>query len=214
MASLAEKPPAPWLYDPYNWISAGRGRDFQFFATDEDIFEILAEALPGELGPYSLLVTYLERHGKLYREIVRRRQVPDFADLRKEGQYLFNIESHAITGDVDFSGAQKLHALIGVNGLMHLRHGDRSEKLGWLPSHLGLVHSIVQQFTGERHEHREYDRIFGSLKRAIRKRLKYKTVSARHDDETTDYPVPMTERFKQAVDRGEIETIFRPGDPL
>lgn len=214
MATLSVPPPAPWLFDPWNWKPAGRGRDFQFFATDEDIVELFAEALPEEYGPYSLLVPYVEPHSNAYREVVSRYSMLEFIHQREEGQELFQIQSHAITGNVDFSGAQKLRALIGVNGLLYLHHGNRSNKLGWLPSHLGIVHRIVQQFTGERHEHCEYDRIFGCLKRAAQERLKYKTLSARPDARPRAYPVPMTERFKQAVERGEIATVYRPGDPL
>ena len=214
MATLAVPPPARWLFDPWNWKPAGRGRDFQFFATDEDIVELFAEALPEEYGPYSLLVRYAGPQGNVYREVVSRHAVPEFAQLREQGPELFRVQSHAITGDVDFSGAQKLDALIGVNGLLHIHHGNRSNKLGWLPSHLGIVHRIVQQFTGEQHDHREYDRIFGFLKRAIQKRLKYEAMSLRLGTEPSAYPVAMTERFKQAVDEARIETIFRPGASL
>ena len=213
-ASLAMPPPAPWLYDPYNWTGVGRGRDFQFFATDEDIMEILSDALPEEFGPYALLAPYPEVHGKGYREAVRRRAVSDFAGLRAEGFELFQIESHAITGEVDFSGVQQLGVLLAVNGLLRLHHGDCSKKLGWLPSHLGLLHRIVQQFSGEHHEHREYDRIFGCLKRAVRKRLRYRTESVHEDGANYDYSISMTELFKQAVERGEITTVFEPGAPL
>lgn len=175
---------------------------------------MFGEALPAEFGPYSLLVPYAEPHGDVFCGAVSRHAVSEFAQLREQGRELFRIQSHAITGDVDFSGAQKPDALIGVNGLLHLHHGNRSNKLGWLPSHLGIVHRIVQQFTGEQHDHCEYDRIFGSLKRAIKKRLKYETVSLRPGAEPRAYPVTMTERFKQAVDDARIETIFRPGAPL
>lgn len=213
-ALLVKPPPAPWLYDPYNWMHASRGRDFQFFATDEDIIELLTDALLPEFGPYALLVPYPEVHGKGYREAVRRQAVSDFTGLRAEGFELFQVESHAITGEVDFTGTQKLSVLLGVNGLLRLHHGNCSKKLGWLPSRLSLVHRIVQQFTGERYKHREYDRIFGCLKRAIRKRLKYRTLPVHEDGATNDYPIMMTKRFKQAVERGEIATIFKPGDPL
>lgn len=214
-ASLAEPPPAPWLYDPYNWQRAGQGRDFQFFATDDDVAELLASALPDAFAPYSLLEFGLEKLGeKRHRELAKRHPINCFSRLRNEGQWNFGIESTAITGEVDFTNVPNLSSLLAVNGLIVLHHGLETHKLGRDTTRLGLVPQIVHRFTGERHRHLEYDSIFAALKRDMRKRLKFRSMCRRPDGSMTDGRLLMTERFKYAVEKGEIETAYIPGEPV
>jgi hypothetical protein len=200
------------VYDPRIWYRDTRGRSFEFYACDEELAQMLADSLPQELAPFSLVATHVEKLGR--RQYVHRHVTAGtdrFVELRQEGIRHFNLCSDYITPSLVLPKNQAVSAIVSTNGLVDIQAGfARKGKLE--ESSIGLVNRIRNKHTDEVVVHAEYELVFHALKSAVRKRLAYTTERVMPDGAVKkSTTLRMTAMFADRCMAGEIVARDRVG---
>lgn len=213
------------IYDVNEWRRLGRGRDFQFFATDDEVQDWLLNCLPQEFGPYSLIGADLVKEGKIY---VEQAFEFDISELKKaiyeqdEPRWQYWIISKVLTPELNLVKGTNITRILSFNGLILLHHGSNIrhygldiKKLYRAASSIGIVDKVINDATGEVRHHEEYLCIFNSLKRLIKKSLCYSSIHTfKNGSKREDTKLQlMTEKAVEAYKAGLVFTN-EPGRKL
>lgn len=203
------------VLSPQEWERAGRGREIQFFATDEDVAGWLA-CLPEEFEPYVVVAS-------AGRELVGGRQqvfsLEEFTDaLRRRSRlmsYEFALGSARLT--VGLESHARSHPLewLYLSGLLLLQHGLLREGGAQDASRVAMIDRVRSRRSGETRSHSEYRRLFRTLEAAIEADLRFRVVRLLADGgrEEHDYQ-RWTARAADAYARGVQFYRARPGTPI
>jgi hypothetical protein len=191
------------MADEYDgWQRVG-GRNFQFYATDEEIAEWLIETLPTQFVPYSVL-------GREWRDSRWRFFDYPLADVRAcmshHRRSNLWIRSHAPTPSVSAASDERE---LSLGGLILVQLGRQLTDGKLDEARLAVVDRIRHAASGREHRHRDYKRIFDRLKRAMQKRLVVTTQIALPDGTATD-GWPMTARAAEEHVRDTVRFTAEP----
>jgi len=167
------------IYDVDNWFRIGRGRELQFFATDDEVQSWLLNFLPEEYAPYSLVGADLIKKGKIY---IEQGFEFDISELEKamyekdETRWHYWIRSKVLTPELRLITGERITWTLSYSGLVSLQHGRELQNMGRDASSIGIVERVKNEKTGEIRHHKDYLRIFNSLKRKVKRTLCYSTI--------------------------------------
>lgn len=197
-----------------NWYRDSHGRSFQFYACDEEILEVLQSALPEAFSPYSLIGSYVEKHGRKYFHRFIEDSVNGFLSMRAESIWQFFIRSHQITPEVKLPNDNDVDMYLSLNGLVNLQQGS-IRKGCWQPCAIGLVNRIRNTQTNEMMIHKHYECVFATLKSTIRKKMQYSTKHVMADNSIEESKtLMMSTLFANQCISGDIQAIDRVGHPI
>src|SRR5437773_2036529 len=115
------------IHEPLSWARVGRGKELQFFATDDDVQNWLQKFLPAEFAPYYLVGSDLEKVAKrTFRQTPFRFHLSEFPTcLCRADKQRFNfwLLSEQLTPDFKLRVGDPISNLCGSNGLVLLQHG-------------------------------------------------------------------------------------------
>ena len=179
------------IYGVDRWTRFGRGKELQFFATDAEVENWLITSLPAIYGPYQLIGCDLIKENGAFVEYPFRCDISCFRKCRQGKnngpRYEFWIHSEALTPGLSFEFGSRMCALCALNGLVLIQHGflHRGRKDA---SRIAVVDTIRDSETMEIKHHRDYDQVFRSLFKVIKKSLVYSSIQRfadGHEEEDT-----------------------------
>lgn len=150
------------------WQRVGRGRSFEFEATDEEISRWLAEGLPDEEAPYLIAGADRVKLGRRYSWEPFTYPLSEFqqcVDDRAGAWRNLFIWSLPLTPDLELQPGTNVDDTCSVNGLIVVQR-----QLNQISPAIGITHRVQHVETGEVRHHEGYDRVFGRLRAFIRKR--------------------------------------------
>lgn len=160
------------LASPGKWHREGRGIGAEVEGLTADAVERAISALPAAWAPYRLLAVTKRKEGKEYLEVVRVAEAAQLDEGVADGQWNYFLWSPSLTPEliepleteyVDPRAA----GVLSLNGLVNIQY--RPQRKGReLPTGIGCVHKIRSE-GGEIVLHSEYEQIYRSLLRALRK---------------------------------------------
>jgi hypothetical protein len=161
------------LVYPGEWQRGGRGLTAEIEGLTADAVEREISALPEAWAPYRLLAVTKRKESKHYVEVVRVAEAGQLDERRSEdGQWNYFLWSPSLTPElnepleteyVDTRAA----GVLSLNGLIGIQY--RPQRKGReLPTGIGCVHKIRSE-AGEVVHHSEYEKIYRSLLRSLRK---------------------------------------------
>ncbi|OQW92274.1 MAG: hypothetical protein BWK78_02175 [Thiotrichaceae bacterium IS1] len=156
------------ISETQQWLREGRGKTFQFFATSEEMVEILGTALPVQFAPYSIFGTFLVKEGKFYKHDYLSGPITDFPLFRARGIWQFFIQSQVLSSELLITPGSNIDHLCVANGLINLQQGSLAKSLP-NETHIGLVDKVRNTVTGELRQHADYLKIFNAIKQAVQK---------------------------------------------
>lgn len=126
----------------------------------------LQNSLPTRYGPYKLIGTLMKKVPNGYCECFVQRDLQDFLDFVDLDVWDVFINSESISEFSSFDEAALSSRLLVACGLINLQrpHGKIRN------FSFGIVHKIRNKLTGEIVEHKEYNAIYSSLLKALKKR--------------------------------------------
>lgn len=176
----------PLIEDPKNWMRVGRGRELQFFATDEDVQRWLTEALPQQFAPYLLAGVDKIKEGRSYSDRPFQCSAPELLPcIKRDGspRSLFWLASLGLTPELQPERAVNLSAYYSFNGLILLNHGslvidyrDPARRLHRPASRITIGERVRHVETGEERFQEGYALIFQALHQHIRRDLLYSSI--------------------------------------
>jgi hypothetical protein len=204
------------VLDPEHWSRVG-GREFQFFATDEEIRDWLLTALPENFAPYHLVgADVVAEGGRYVREPFRceLEQLPSYIRRSPPLRDMFDIWSEVLTPGLELRRGQRIEAVYSLNGLVGVQQGMmRRERRD--VSRITVVAKVQHLATGKIVEHPGYPEVFESLRRAIKKAVCYTTIWIYPDGRelADDRLAPWTEGAVREYEAGVL-FVARPGSRL
>jgi hypothetical protein len=196
------------------WSRLGARGQFQFFATDDEIAELLARSLPDDLGPFSLVGA--EEVRDVFRSKLVSFECPaqDFRNCLtgpSEPRHQFFIRSEVLSPDLQVGPSPLVVNLLALNGLVLLQHGFVVHGARQ-PSSLAVTDRVRNDLTGEIRDYAGYRRVYQALVRAVKRLTCYSTIKQFPDgSEFEDRKhILMTEAAVRAYEQGHVFTR-RPG---
>lgn len=161
--------------DPSEWLRAGRGRELQFFATDQEVERWLRE-LVCEAGPVALLGTFKTKLDRRYFDQPFSVEFDEAGELENLTLPINTwICVPSLSPELAKGALAATDATCSLNGLILLQHrlllGDRYDA-----SRVAIVDRVRSLVTGEVREHRSYSELFSKLRKIIKRDLVYATV--------------------------------------
>ncbi len=210
------------------WQRIGRGRSFEFVATDQEILAWLISCLPVDFAPYTLVSTNMVQQGKSFVERTSPDQVDRFLELKGEGKDSvteFWIWSQSLTPDLELKSHATVTRQLAFNGLIRLSHGRRltdytlpERPIAVWPSDLVMVDRVLNSLTGELRHYDDYLRIYRALVRKMKERTVYRSIlrfrSGEEREATKTEELNWTEGAKRLYDAGTPFNAIRPGSRL
>jgi hypothetical protein len=204
------------ITDVERWQRMGRGRTLQFFATDDEVQSWLS-SLPERYEPYLLMGVDKVRAGSNYVDLPFHCRIEEFLECSKAGdgnRWEFWILSEAITPGLVALHQGRLGVLYSYSGLVRLVHGLTLRDCRDASS-IGIVDKVINLDTGEVRQHAEYLEIFNTLRKTIKKDLRYSAIGhfpdgSQHEDTSLRL---FTEGAVRAHEAGMLFTRT-PGRPL
>ena len=162
------------------WSKIGRGRIFDFYATDEEMVQFLRKSLEREESSFSLIWVDLPFYGNVQKRIGRESPIEDLVKLKEIGvrQFFLNSSGSANFLEVDVSAADTSNWSLSGLPIIYQGLGSRGP-LNF--SSIGIVERIGKIGSDEELHHEEYARIFRKIKSHIKKHLKYRLISKDQD---------------------------------
>jgi hypothetical protein len=165
------------------WLRPG-GHRLTFFATREELQELLDAGLPGAFDPWHLtgadVVPRPDQTDRYYQCPWTSGVVDLLALDRKPGgrsRTNIFIWSERLTNRLPpLEPGTAFEGLCSFNGFLLIQPGDREDPSGYRETSLCIVDRIVNTTTGEERRYPEYFRVFNRLRRLVRKRLIASTV--------------------------------------
>ncbi|MBI1924847.1 hypothetical protein HYR99_11440 [Candidatus Poribacteria bacterium] len=208
------------MLDVENWQRVGGPKGFQFYATDEEILQILEASLPKQYAPYSLVSSLMIPQGNTYVQDPFEFEMSQFLDYRYQGIWKFFIRSHVLTPNLPVTKGMNVDWIYSYNGLVNLQQGGLYKPPGerdrkWCASVFGVVNKLGNIHTYTVIEHKEYARVFNRLKKAIRSILCYTTITLLTDGSVEESgSILMSEGMVEKYKSGEILPLAKPGKRL
>lgn len=169
-----------------HWIRVTRGKELQFFATDQEVEAWLNHALPPLYSPYQLIGVDKVQVGQTYVEYPFYCEVGSLLECMKESvapRYNFWIWSKKLTPKLSLTPATNITRLLSFQGLVLLQHGmmlhDRTDPTRLLrraASRIAIVDRIKNIVTGQIIRHDGYLEIYRALYNVISKALVYSSL--------------------------------------
>jgi hypothetical protein len=150
------------------WQRVGRGRSFEFEASDEEIGRWLAEGVPAEDSPYLIVGADRVKVGRRYSWEPFTYHLSDLKrcfDERADGSPNLFIWSLVLTPDLSLHPGTNVDATCSVNGLVLVQR-----QIGRTSPRIAVTQRVQHVETGEVRQHEEYARVFDRLRAFIRKR--------------------------------------------
>jgi hypothetical protein len=184
-----------------DWYRVG-GKTLQFYATDDEIAELLLEALPDDFGPYAVLGAEWRENQWVPHEYPLEEITIPFTRHRSANHWIrSDVLSPGLTAQDETHVAWS--GLIEVQ-LGFVRPDGRLEEAS-----IAIVDRIRHEHTGQERRFTEYLKIFERLRRSMRKRLVVETERVNPDGNIYgDWP--MTPRAADAHVRGEVRFYADP----
>lgn len=182
-----------------DWYRVG-GSVLQFYATDDEVVELLEEMLLPEFAPYALI-------GQEWRDNQWHPfefGLAEGRDAFRRGHVSYWIRSEVLSPGLPGTDQKRL----SFSGLIEVQPG-REWQGRTSDSSIAVVDRIRHMQTGEERRQPEYRRIFDRLRRAIRKRLVVRTLRTLPSGETQE-SFSMTARAADAHARGEVAFDVEP----
>jgi hypothetical protein len=158
-----------WL-DTAEWMRDGRGRDWTFAMSTDELVSGLSAVSDASEGRLELLACSRTREPPESLSVY----VPTPIDrLSVDGPRQYFIRSTVLSPTVPTPeplAGVGWPAIFAVNGLIGLHHPDPSFRSEPPRSSIGIVHRVWNERTGATLEHEAYDRLFKALKRELRRR--------------------------------------------
>lgn len=203
------------LRSPYEWTRVGRGSELQFFATDDEVTDILTQALPPAFAPYRVIgrvATKPPDHGSVEWRIFE-------CDLPEAVESVRRLDAGPVwlAAAVTPSGgptrddeeARSLTGLVLIDpGLV--RRGAKEA------ARIAFVRRVRNLLSGTTEENEDYAHIWAALRAAIKSRLRWTTIHTFPDgiareDATLKL---MTDGAAEAARVTPAEWSVQPGRPL
>lgn len=175
-----------FIQDPTEWVRLGRGKNRQFFATDDEVQTWLLEGLPKQYAPYELIVVDRVKHATSYIDQAFAYQVEALSQCLHDAsqpRYEVWIRSKCLTPEIPIWSGVQLDHVLSFNGLVLLQHGlmIRDRRTASAPlcrdvSRIAIVDKVQHRVTGEIREYKEYVNIYTSLDKVIRRALVYSSI--------------------------------------
>jgi len=207
------KPPTE---NPREWARAGRGLETQFFATDDEIVEILETALPSASGPFHVLGHTLQQNPEngSYEHRVFTCAIDSVLEgLSRASGRLVHLGSE-ILGGMAPATPETAVAAWSLAGLPLLEHGfaPRGRREG---SRIAVVRTVRHVLTGDVAES-PYLPVYRSLAKEIRRRRAWSAVRRRPDgsEDEDDRLQLMTDAAAAAAIVAPEAWAVRPGRRL
>ncbi len=198
-------------FTPDTWLRAGRGRSFQFYATDEEVLQVLRTCLPEALGPYSLIGSYVVTSGHRPVHHFISATPDEFLTVRANGVWQFFLRSWQLTPRLDLPADETLNACLSLHGMVNIQQG-RILKGHWQYSNIGMANRVQHTVTHQLVVHQSYERLFTTLKRAIDKILYFATEHIMADGSVQESRhLRMSRHFAELCSSGEILAKDRVG---
>lgn len=159
------------MFLPCQWERTGRGSTYQFFATDDDLLEILRSGLSDALGPYSLLAEGVRRGPTQQgvRQVAPEKVLSLCSFEAQESETNVFVASHILTGaNLPQWFLDDLQRACAINGLVVIQHGFVNWNGVRGPTAFGVASKIRNVMDGQIHAHEGYRRIFEALRRAAK----------------------------------------------
>lgn len=208
--------------NPDVWTRTGRGRSFQFFASDGELQHLLDTVLPSEFEPYQLVGADKVREDGAFVELPFAEAVRRFHECciaAPNARFTVWIHSRSITPELVLRRGSAVEATCAVNGLVLVQHGTIARNyqtgvVGRDPTRLGVVHRVVHSKTGEVKSHESYARVFDALRRAVRRQLRFAAIYRFPTGEREVPGLGITEGAASSHSDGIVVLSHRPGRHL
>jgi hypothetical protein len=198
------------IYDPATWSRAGRGRELQFFATDDEVQHWISQ-LPGEYGPYSIWGTHLEKHEHGYErtlflhpltERARALVTPSMDGSSPPEQFFVHAAAIMPELPTHRDAARSANEWGTLNGLVLVQHG--STRAGRrLVSRIAVADKLKNRESGKVVSLKDRNVVFDALRAMIEGRLCFTTIQVFKDGhEEEDGSLLMTLKAAKLARRG------------
>lgn len=204
-----------FIDDPDRWYRVGRGRRFEFFATDEETQAWLLEALPEAFGPYQLVGYEIVKGEDRYTREPLSVELPDFRSFVADhppGICDLFMRSYKLTPSLAPKPGVSIDVLCSLNGLVNIQHDGPRTRPYLSPSSISIVTRVRSFDTDEEVVHSDYEKVYNALARRIRRSLVYTTIArSKLGDEWVEFDsgVRMTEAAARAYEAG-VAYRYRP----
>jgi hypothetical protein len=202
-----------FVTDVDSWDRKGRGKSFQFFATDCELAEVLGYSLPARFAPYSLMAVKKEMlEGRFVQRPIHF-EIDDFLEQRRKGAWRFFLRSHVLTPELHVPEGIPIDRLFAFNGFLNVFHGAMHR--GRISaSVVGVVDRITHRATQQTIHHKHYVEIFQSVKSGITPLMRYRSVFSRGSVPFEDPSILISEKAAALHRRQEVLLEAEPGSAV
>lgn len=160
------------LASPEKWHREGRGLTSEVGFLTADVVERAVGALPAAWSPYRLLVVTKVKLGRRFVDMVRVADAAQLDERAADGEWVYFLWSPSLTPElVEPLEFGYIHprgdAVLSLSGLPNIQY-QRQLKERKIPTWVGCVHKI-RSYEGEQVLHSEYEKVYRSLLRSLRK---------------------------------------------
>jgi hypothetical protein len=169
--------PRTILEDPRQWERVG-GRELQFFATDAEVRGWLTQHLLPQYAPYHLVGSDLVEEGGIYVEDPFQCEADELLPCMyaaRSKRYNFRCWSEVLTPWLQLRRGQPIGAICSLSGLVLLQHGLANQGRRDV-SRIAIADKARHIPTGEVVQHTGYLEVYQTLRREIKKSLRYACV--------------------------------------
>jgi hypothetical protein len=176
----------PAIQDHDRWMRVGKGRELQFFATDEEVQAWLVHALPPQYAPYHLVGADKVKQDRFFTEAPFECEIFSLINCMRgteDVRYNFWIRSEVLTPKLPLTQGFGLTKLFSYNGLVLLQHGlmlrnlyEFGQPLKRAASRIAVVDKVRNLETGEGRHHQGYLEVYKALHRTISQALIYSSI--------------------------------------
>jgi hypothetical protein len=155
-----------WL-ESAEWMRDGRGRDWRFHLPTDALVDALTQT-SADLGDELELLACSRTEGVTESLSIYSAEQP--GDLAVAGPWQYFLRFQSLTPTIPapepLSGVG-WPAVFAINGLVLLHHPDPGRPHDPPRSSIGITNRVIHQRSGEMREHKDYDKVFRTLKRKL-----------------------------------------------
>ncbi|OPZ86602.1 MAG: hypothetical protein BWY76_00875 [bacterium ADurb.Bin429] len=211
-------------FTPTDWMPLGRGRSYNFYATDDEVIAIIRDAVDPSLRPCKLIGVQTVEEAGSYRQTAQIYNLMDSFDFDVPlDSYtpMIYIWPLPFVPDLPLYDAPALYLKLSYHGLVCYERPNWSDTLKpghriWRESSLLIVDRVINRITGEERSFPEMYKLFTRLRRKMNTVLVYSTIQinphtgCRYEDSRPG----MSEGVYQQIVTGKREYDRLPGHRL